>query len=241
MTGQEFQGGGAPANKLLKGFTMAEVLITLGIIGIIAAMTFPALYGKYQMKTFEVAFKKQYSTIQNAINAITAEYGINACYIYFPKGNIAYQKRDEDCALLEEHLISMLNLNEYDDAIKDKYAKRAQILAEGGSSINWACSYDYAVDRADVYISNDGTVFMFGLGDDQALLSVVIDVNGEKGPNRWGYDVFFMLLSNHNQYESGSNMIFLTDEFCTIAEKGGKFPRTILRNQKQNTDTSYYW
>lgn len=220
---------------------MAEVLITLGIIGIIAAMTFPALYGKYQMKTFEVAFKKQYSTIQNAINAITAEYGINACYIYFPKGTIAYQQRDEDCALLEEHLISMLNLNEYDDAIKDKYAKRAQILAEGGSSINWACSYDYAVDRADVYISNDGTIFMFRIADSGFPKLVVIDVNGEQKPNKWGYDVFFMGFSNHNQYENASNMIFLTDEFCSIVEKGGKFPRTILRNQKQNTDTSYYW
>ncbi len=50
-----------------------------------------------------------------------------------------------------------------------------------------------------------------------------------------------MVLSNHNQYESGSNMIYLTDEFCTIADKGGRYPRTILRNQKKNTDNSWYW
>ncbi len=32
------------------GFTLAEVLITLGIIGIVAAMTMPALIANYQKK-----------------------------------------------------------------------------------------------------------------------------------------------------------------------------------------------
>ena len=41
MIGQGFRGGGAPANKLLKGFTLAEVLITLGVLGIVIAMTLP--------------------------------------------------------------------------------------------------------------------------------------------------------------------------------------------------------
>lgn len=31
-------------------FTMAEVLITLGLIGVVAAMTFPRLMGHYQKK-----------------------------------------------------------------------------------------------------------------------------------------------------------------------------------------------
>ena len=222
-----------------RAFTLSEVLITLGIIGIIAAMTFPILLGNYKMKTFEVAFKKQYSTLQNAINAITAEYGINACYVYYPKGSIAYKQRTEDCELLEERLIPMLNLKEYSDDIKDKYPTKAEVQASGGTSINWACSYDDAIRGADVYVSNDGTIFMFRINTFPKFVG--FDVNGEEGPNKWGYDVFFMGLSNHNQYESGSNMIFLTDEFCTIVDKGGKYPRTILRNQKKNTDNKIYW
>ena len=40
----EFSGGGGASNKtVLQGFTLAEVLITLGVIGIVAAMTLPAL------------------------------------------------------------------------------------------------------------------------------------------------------------------------------------------------------
>lgn len=43
-----FRGGGHPQSKSLKGFTLAEVLITLGVIGIVAAMTFPSIVAKYQ-------------------------------------------------------------------------------------------------------------------------------------------------------------------------------------------------
>ena len=48
-----------------KAFTLAEVLITLGIIGIVAAMTLPALMADYRAKELEVRFKKAYSTIWN--------------------------------------------------------------------------------------------------------------------------------------------------------------------------------
>ena len=53
-------------NKLHKGFTLAEVLITLGIIGVIAALTIPTLINKTTNKELETAFKKNYSMVQNA-------------------------------------------------------------------------------------------------------------------------------------------------------------------------------
>lgn len=57
------------------GFTLAEVLITLGIIGIIAAMTIPSLVRKSQNKALEAAFKKNYSVIQQAFYMYQAEHG----------------------------------------------------------------------------------------------------------------------------------------------------------------------
>lgn len=47
-------------------FTLAEVLITLGIIGVVAAMTIPTLIARVQNKELETAFKKNYSMLQNA-------------------------------------------------------------------------------------------------------------------------------------------------------------------------------
>ncbi len=43
--------------KCFAGFTMAEVLITIGIIGVVAAMTFPALVMHHRNKALESQFK----------------------------------------------------------------------------------------------------------------------------------------------------------------------------------------
>ena len=48
------------------GFTLAEVLITLGIIGVVAAMTMPILYTNIQKKTTVAKLQKAYSEIANA-------------------------------------------------------------------------------------------------------------------------------------------------------------------------------
>lgn len=49
------------------GFTLAEVLITLGIIGVIAALTLPSLIQKKQTKELETGLKVAYSLINQAI------------------------------------------------------------------------------------------------------------------------------------------------------------------------------
>lgn len=47
-------------------FTMGEVLVTLGIIGIVASMTLPSLIGTWKDKQFKTAYKKAYSDISQA-------------------------------------------------------------------------------------------------------------------------------------------------------------------------------
>lgn len=61
--------------KRKKAFTLAEVLITLGIIGIVAALTLPALIASNKEKARVTNLKKIYSQMQNAWNMAIAENG----------------------------------------------------------------------------------------------------------------------------------------------------------------------
>lgn len=56
------------------GFTLAEVLITLGIIGVVAAMTIPTLIQNTNSVKFSSQFKKSLSTINNAIEMAQAHF-----------------------------------------------------------------------------------------------------------------------------------------------------------------------
>lgn len=58
-----------------KGFTLAEVLITLGIIGIVAALTIPNLIGNYEKYITVVKLKRAYSIISQVAERGVAEYG----------------------------------------------------------------------------------------------------------------------------------------------------------------------
>ena len=57
------------------GFTLAEVLITLGIIGVVAAMTLPVVVGNYQKKVTAVKVKKFYSMFNQAFQMAQLEFG----------------------------------------------------------------------------------------------------------------------------------------------------------------------
>lgn len=52
-----------------KAFTIAEVLLTLGIISIVAAMTLPTLISKYKEIQFKSAYKKAYSDFSQALQS----------------------------------------------------------------------------------------------------------------------------------------------------------------------------
>ena len=56
-------------------FTLAEVLITLGIIGVVSAMTIPTLMANHRKKVVETKLEKIYSVMNQAINLTNAEYG----------------------------------------------------------------------------------------------------------------------------------------------------------------------
>lgn len=221
---------------LKRGFTLAEVLITLGIIGVVAAMTLPALTGKYQSKVLEVAFKKQYSVLQNAFDYSALESGYKECYTYLDRcqnsnGTMVgcYKGKMSDCPALQNDIIAQLKLKEI--STKIRYATKQEVMTNGGTFINATCTYDY-YRTFNPYTTKDGAFVYFAISGKETYPTVVLDVNGEKGPNKWGYDVYFLTLSNR---EGKTDKIQLSDQYCSMIEKGGRFPRKILAGNDSTT------
>lgn len=217
------------------GFTLAEVLITLGIVGIVAALTLPLLVKKYQMNMFEVAFKKQYSVLNNTINYLQLDKGLSECYItvitvpYQGKLVEMYAGNNSECSALKKELITNLKLTPIEKY--STFTTKSKLLQGGGTMVNGSVDYDDLVQNSKVYLFPDGAVILFRNNDNASGYEddvIIIDVNGQKGPNKWGYDVFCLTLVKKN------GIIRLTDEFVSLAEKGGKLPRTILLNKSSN-------
>ncbi len=61
--------------NIKNAFTLAEVLITLGIIGIVVALTLPTLIQNHRNQVVETRLKKFYSTINQAITLAEVDYG----------------------------------------------------------------------------------------------------------------------------------------------------------------------
>ncbi len=59
------------------GFTLAEVLVTLGIIGIVATLTVPSMVMNYQRRIMESKLKKAYSIATNACERMLTEENVS--------------------------------------------------------------------------------------------------------------------------------------------------------------------
>ena len=203
------------------GFTLAEVLITLSIIGIVAAMTLPSLTNKYQHKVLESQFKKSYANLQTAINTVNSENGIPyECYTLKYGGNYYYTQCNEFWPkVLEQYKTAKECGNWRKPQCRSKYKSKAEVIAAGGSISNTACSFP--MDSHTAYNLNDGSIiYLFktesGYNSNNGLF-FGIDVNGKKGPNKWGYDLFYLNLYKRNQK---APVLGLT-AVCELLEKGG--------------------
>ena len=79
------------------GFTLAEVLITLGIIGIVAALTMPTLIQNHRKQVIETRLKKFYSTVNQAVKLAEVDYGDKKLWY----ADLAGAQIDEDGNIIE--------------------------------------------------------------------------------------------------------------------------------------------
>jgi len=175
-----------------KGFTLAEVLITLAIIGVVAAMTIPTLISNYQKKEYVARLQKAHSVLVNGFKLMLATEGVDTII----QSNFANElETSGDNSVTGESLVQSIQNN------LTKYFKIADACY--GISEN-ACSF-YSTEYRELngaevgkllgatYFSlTDGTVYvLMPFKHSHSFASYMyIDVNGAVGPNTFGRDMF---------------------------------------------------
>ncbi len=199
-----------------KAFTLAEVLITLGIIGVVAALTIPTLVNNYRKKQFETGLKKEYSVLLQALD------------MYKQDNETPLKKEDTD----QSH-------GEFKNKIKpylkilvdcgDEQAGKYEAKCVQNGYYTQDKKYTYKtysgnIANEDLFddgqiILNDGSHLLFENVGNRGAVFVSIDVNGyNKLPNKWGEDVFtFQLMNDGKLLPMGAEGTIYADEntFCS--------------------------
>ena len=163
-------------------FTLAEVLITLGIIGVVAALTFSSVIVNVQNQVLKEQFKKAYSELSQINQKFVQEKGMNMCQYDWELLNNGY------------------TLNQATREIANTMAKyfsgygEAKLLGEGYNELknlqNIAMDSNYFNDG---FVSDlHKRTFYFEYGDVNRKCPIItVDINGyHHKPNRFGYDLF---------------------------------------------------
>ena len=209
-------------NKRRFAFTLAEVLVTLGIIGVVAVLTVPNVISSYQKKVYVARLQKAYNQLQQVFDLAMAddevEYladtelmqSINGDRIGASEDQSAfssklgeYMKIQKVCNPREYsegcHTISYTDFNgDYDNPLSG----RLQIFTKDGmiyyfSSFLPKYPRSLSKEECEESMADGGSVCSYYTNPSSAGLEV--DVNGIKGPNRYGRDMFRFLLDNKGQ------------------------------------------
>ncbi len=170
------------SQKKHNAFTLAETLITLVIIGVVAALTVPNLIIKHQKEETVTRLKKNYSVLSQAINKAIAENGPISSWDVPDTTN---ESREN---YINKYLTPYLNLEKYCTAAqrsKCRPLKTGYVQSLSGQNAIW---FD-----GPAFVLLDGTIvafhFDYGFG-------IFADINGNKGPNYIGRDIFVLRLNS---------------------------------------------
>lgn len=243
--------------KTKKGFTLAEMLLSIVIIGVIAAITIPALKDSSDKSANIASMKKAYSVATNAFSQIEAELG-PPIYWKFETTNeesetvnervFSTTAQDKGIAfLLKKQIISNGNTIPEEYSIKtlkgDEFSTgsaidTATININGEGSLAFQSTdgmywFPSAAINGCSYTKKDDkdkekTIYLCGL--------ILVDINGSKKPNRFGIDVFAFDITPDGVIAHGGE----TDECSNIdSDTGYTCSSKILMEGEKALDFIY--
>lgn len=195
-----------------KAFTLAETLLVIGIIGVVAAVTI-SIVKNIQEQTYIQAWKKEYSSISQAYSQILAENGGSIKNLYpsvdFQADSVTLLNLFKDkmkvikfCDTTSRTVFNCWHPVENDaEAVHDKLGNKAGF---------WDVGNQYPA----MILQDGALVHLMAARPDcggavQACGGIVIDTNGKKGPNIMGKDVFWLYILGNKFAPMGSKDVNL--------------------------------
>lgn len=205
------------------GFTLAEVLITLVIIGVVAAMTIPTLINNTKKNEYVAGLKKANSVLSQAVLKIGQNKG-------YPVGDYSFFRNDN----FIDEFVKVVSINKKCSNFIDCFGKNDidyKNLAGQNSGIADGKSAVTSDGQMYSYYSIGAT---YGISEEDkanAIGRIVVDVNGGKGPNIIGYDTFvFYLVENKGIIPAGN----VSSPNCTNSGNGWDCAGRVLKENAIN-------
>lgn len=192
-----------------KAFTLAEVLITLGIIGVVAAVTIPTLITNYQKQVTVDKLKVAYTLLSQAIETSKQDNGDLSTW---------------SLSLTNDELAGKYILPYLKNWTELKHYSVSRMASEpnAGYAFNWDTG------NKKLYALSNGMV-IYPNNDCGQYLQIAVDINGEAKPNIMGRDVFVFTISakknmltpwgKHNDF---TRNILLNSSNSHSCSKGGE-------------------
>jgi len=210
--------------NLIFGFTLAEVLITLGIIGVVAALTLPNLISEYKKHVYYTQFRKAATQIENAYNMYFFDNGIEKCaeedFTYWRTSSIPNFVDD-----MMKYFPGSIALTEdnYKEICKgyDKKKVTDSWNKENGFNAEDMCARqtDYLPSSAHGFITTSNVLYNWGLMDPGPGSGYYMDINGpDNGPNEYGRDIFIFEDIRRTDYASHC-LVWKVDEHSECNER----------------------
>ena len=237
---QHYGGGVKPAHS--KAFTLAEVLVTLGVLGVVAALTMPTLIDNHRDKVLVTQIKATYNLMLNAFDLYKQEHKCFDLFCLFKRNKTETEIADEFATMFSgSKVCDNSNKNEsycksypikgqkpykkdgkYD--APDSFSLKGRIVLKNGSYIlirNYAeCKHQYTTIKRDdngfVISSEEKTV--------DVCSTIYIDANGNKGPNQFGADIYRVSLKSDGLLDDPNNIkqVITTDKLDYVKYKLGE-------------------
>ena len=225
-------------------FTLSEILITLGVIGVVAAMTLPTLIKEYQKHVWVSQLKKTYSILEQGFQKMLADDEVGKL-----SDTSVWASLGTDCAHYSGYGAKSFNDAECKDFLSNlnRYFKIISVTAYGEKYyyLNGSISRDGGPNGLENALVLSGGTMVFlhayatpsnksaevcntikSLGGNMCsrIVYMYIDINGKKKPNTIGRDIF---------------VFYLSDEGKLYPEYGKD--HALFARQTELSSNHYYW